>query len=99
MTIDQYDLEVLRQQQQDKVRRHERALARWRYGSMVVGYVAAAGATLGLAFMLWQGVAGPSAEDQLEDGQRRECIAEHGTWVKIADGTETTGTCLFGERP
>jgi hypothetical protein len=98
MTIAAYDVEVLREQQREAERRHARALARWRYSAMAVGYVAAAAAVVAVVWIIWQGVAGPSATEQFEDRQKIACIEAGGSWLRVGDpdrGNEY-GTC-FGK--
>jgi len=98
MTISQYDVEMLRFRQKEKERKHERAVVRWKYASLAVGYAAAAVAPIGVAYIIWMGVRGPSAQQVLEDQQKKECISTHGTWVKLADGDRSAyGTCIAGE--
>jgi hypothetical protein len=101
MTIQEYDVLVLRNQQAEAERRHRRSLNRWRHGSMAVGYLAAAAAVLGTVCRVWQAVAGPSATDVLEDRQKRECIVAHGSWLRVDTGADSTyGTCFGdGEAP
>lgn len=97
MTISAYDVEIMRNEQRRIDQRHERSIRRWKSGATAVGFLAAAGAVVGVALVFWMGVRGPSAKDQLEDQQKRECIAQHGTWVKISQGTDGDyGSCIFG---
>lgn len=97
MTIGEYDLMVLKNEQEEKKRRHERSKHRWVYGSIAVGYIALACTIIGVSFIIWRAVAGPSATEQLEDQQKTECIQAGGTWIKIADGDRSDyGTCMMG---
>lgn len=107
MTIGAYDLEVFRAQREDAAieqraaeaeRKHARSINRWQNGAIGAGLLALASAVIGVTFMIWQGVAGPSAKQELLDKQQSQCVAERGNWLPIATGDSSkTHTCIFGE--
>lgn len=98
MTISQYDMEVFRHQQELAKQRHDRAVARWENSAIAVGWIALACAIVAVSFIVWQGVKGPSADEEIEDSQKRACTESRGTWIRVADGdTSSYGTCLFGK--
>lgn len=98
MTITEYDQLVFKERQREAERKHERTLARWKNGAAAIGYTAAAGAVVGIVFIVWQALAGPSAGEVLENEQKQVCIAEKGTWVLLDRGADSAeGTCIFGQ--
>lgn len=99
MTLTQYDVEMLHARERAAVRKHERSIQRWKSMAAAVGYVTFASMVIGVAFIIWKGVEGPSAIEQLRDDQQTACVEARGNWLPIGGGrnTKSTYTCLFGE--
>ena len=99
MTISDYDVAVFEERKAERKRAHERTVQRWRSGAAAVGWVSLAATILGIVFALYQYNVGPSTKEELEHVEKLECIADSGTWIKLADSGNTAGygTCIFGE--
>lgn len=65
----------------------------------VLGVMAASVAAVGVSYIIWQGVAGPSESERLEDKWRTECIQHNGTWIPVDldsrdSSTDVKGMCV-----
>lgn len=107
MTIDEYDVAVFKSQEAEKLRhhqavedekkrRHVRSVERLKTIGVVFGSVAGAAAVVGIAFIVWLGVRGPSADAVLEQEVKLECTKAGGTWLDVSAGSSdtTSGTCF-----
>lgn len=96
--VAQYDLREQEEKFRTSQRKHDRVMKRWSVFGGTLASIAAAAAVVGLAIVIWLGVRGPSADDEIQRQLKSECIAEHGTWIKVADGPDSTyGSCMFGD--
>lgn len=97
--VHQYDLREQEERHLERKRKHERTMERLQTTGIAIGFLALAAAVIGVAYIIWLGVRGPSADDAAEERLKSECIAQHGTWIKVADGPDDTyGACMFGEQ-
>lgn len=72
---------------------------RWESLAVLFGSVSAAAAVVGVSYVIWLGVRGPSADDLLRQENMQTCVENGGTWITgtSADGGETNGgNCLVG---
>lgn len=68
--------------------------ARWSHISASFGWLSAAAATIGISYITWQAVAGPSAQELLLQEDRHECMAHGGTWNYVP-GSTTVVSCVM----
>jgi hypothetical protein len=105
LSISAYDVEVFRTRQKaeekELERRHKRTIKRWTIIGGSIAALSMSAAAVGVAYIIWMGVRGPSASEVLENQQRAQCIQEHGNWIKIDttddDSSYAEGVCWFGE--
>lgn len=65
---------------------------------IVVGCLIGAVAIVAVCFIIWKGNAGPSAEQQLEDKWRSECLAKQGTYIPSENSSgDPTPICAIGD--
>jgi len=94
LTISAYDVEVMRNREAEKKRKHERAMERWRTFASIGIAVAVMAGICGAIYLLWQANAGPSASEQEETKVRIACINAGGTWAKVSSSSTDYGTCF-----
>lgn len=107
MTYSQYELETLRNGENekkrqhaaaeaDKQRKHEARMERFQTFLFSFGALMVATTILGIVFMIWQGNKGPSAADEKDERLRNECVSHGGTMLSLENGnTSGEPTCLF----
>lgn len=94
--FEKIDLANIQNAEAAKVRKHERSIQRWKGLGTAAGFVALAAVICTGILSVWLAFKGPSTEDQMNEKVRLECIEADGTWLKLADGTDTYGTCVIG---
>lgn len=61
---------------------------------IIIG-ILAVGLVLGIGYMVWQGSAGPSEDQQFQDKWRSECLERGGTWIPN-DTDNSKSICALG---
>jgi hypothetical protein len=99
-TLSDYDMAEQRHRHEEDRRRHERRMEALRRAGYSAVALSLAGALVGVSWVVWQGVRGPSASEQLEQDARVACLREGGQWVPgaydDAANARGEGLCVVG---
>lgn len=96
MTIPAYDVEVLRNSEAEKKRRHERTVKRWETFGIVGGFAVFGAVIVALVYIWWQAMAGPSAAEQRQKEVQIVCTERGGTWLDVSQPDSAEEGACFG---